>query len=334
MEIIEEIWKDIIDYEGYYQVSNLGRIKSLHRIVIDKNNHTKTIKEHYMTGNDNGKGYLTVLLKKDSKGVRKYIHRLVAQAFLPNPDNLPEVNHKDENPYNNIVTNLEWIDYLGNRIYGSRLERLSNSNTIHTPILQYDLDFNFIAEYKNGSQAAKELGFENQNMAIYKCANKQANSGLGYIWRYKDDENIYEIPRPSRFFNNIFQYNATTGEFIKQYYNYKTASNEMDITPIIIRKYIDKPKAIHNYFWCSKRLNKEEITNRINDIQNSSVQGVKRDGNKWYSEIKYNKKHYKLGSYYNEIDAIKARLQKEIELYGVFDSPQSYLFSKYLNIEV
>lgn len=329
---MEEIWKDINGFEGMYQISNLGRVKSIERTVIDKNNNIKYIKEHIMSSSNNGNGYLSVMLYKDNKGVRKLIHRLVAQAFIPNPQNLPEVNHIDENRGNNVVTNLEWIDYLTNRTYGTRLERLSASNTIHAPVVQYDLDFNYIAEYKNAIQAAKALGFDKRGSAIYECANKKANIAYGYIWRYKDDKDIYTIPIPGKFFKNIYQYDATTGDFIKHYYNYKTASNEMNITPVMIRRYMDKPKAIHNFFWCSKLLNEEEIQDMVNDIQNLPVKGVKKDGNKWYSEIKYDKQHFLLGSYYNKIDAIKIRLQKELELYGVYNSPQSYLFNKYLGV--
>lgn len=329
---IEEIWKDVSGYEGIYQVSNLGRVKSLERTVIDKNNHPKHIKGCLMTGCDNGRGYFSVIFHKNGISVRKYIHRLVAQAFIPNPMNLPEVNHKDENSRNNIVTNLEWTTYLENRIYGTRLERLSSSNTIHTPIIQYDLNFNYVAEYKNAKQATDILGFNDHGVGIYKCANKKADSAHGYIWRYKDDPDIYSFPIKTKLFCEIYQYNATTGEFIKKYYNYKTASEEMKIRPVIIRKYIDDAMAFHNYFWCSRILNEEEIKAKINAIQNLPVKGVKKDGLKWYVNIKFNKEEYKLGGYYNKDDAIKIRLKKELELYGTFDAPQSYLFKKYLNV--
>lgn len=329
---MEEIWKDVVGLEGIYQVSNLGRVKSLARYVTDRNNNIRMVKEHYMSGSDNGNGYLSVMFHTNGKGFRRYIHRLVAEAFIPNPNKLPEINHKDENRSNNVVTNLEWVDYLTNRTYGTRLERLSTSNTIHAPIVQYDLDFNYIAEYKNANQAARALGYSNHGSPIYECANKKANIAHGYIWRYKDDDDIYTIPIPGKIFRNIYQYNATTGDFIKHYYNYKTASNEMKVTPIIIRRYIDKTKAIHNYFWCSKPLNEEEILDKIDNIQNTSVKGVIKDGNKWYSSITFNGNVIKLGSYDNEFDAIQKRLQKELELYGIDNSPQNYLFKKYLNI--
>lgn len=287
-----------------------------------------------MTGSSNGNDYLSVMLRKDGKGIRRYIHRLVAQAFIPNPYNLPEVNHKDENRSNNIVANLEWVDYSTNRTYGTRLERLSDSNTKHAPIIQYDLDFNIVAKYKNAKQASDILGFNDHAVGIYKCANKQANTAHGYIWRYEDDPDIYIIPIPTKSFKNIYQYNATTGEFIKHYYTYSSASAEMKIRSIELKKYIDKDKPIHNYFWTSEPLCDKEVSQKIKNIQDLPVKGIKKDRNKWYSTIKYNKETYKLGSYYNKDDAIKARLKKEIELYGIFNSPQSHLFKKYLDINI
>ena len=105
-----EIWKDIKDYEGLYQVSNLGRVKSLDRIVKDTTkDRTQTLKGREIKTTDNGNGYKLVCLTKNSIRKNKYVHRLVAETFIPNPDNLKEVNHKDLNKNNNSVCNLEWV---------------------------------------------------------------------------------------------------------------------------------------------------------------------------------------------------------------------------------
>ena len=98
----KEIWKDILGYEGKYQVSNWGRVKSL--------NYNNTGKEGIMKLTKDGNGYLQVQLHKDGKVKECRVNRLVAQAFLENPDNLPEVNHKDKNRSNNKLENLEWCD--------------------------------------------------------------------------------------------------------------------------------------------------------------------------------------------------------------------------------
>ena len=107
-----EIWKNIEGYEGKYQVSNLGRVKSM--IGQEKVLHPKKHRN----------GHLQIGLHKDKKRKTMYIHRLVAQAFIPNPDNLPCVNHKDENPSNNNVDNLEWCTQKYNCNYGTRVDRI------------------------------------------------------------------------------------------------------------------------------------------------------------------------------------------------------------------
>ena len=103
----EEIWKDIPGYEGLYQVSNFGRVKSLRKAII-------------MSIRINKKGYSTIGLSKTGVFNRKSIHRLVAEAFIPNPDNLPCVNHKDGNKLNNELNNLEWCTYGDNERHAYR----------------------------------------------------------------------------------------------------------------------------------------------------------------------------------------------------------------------
>ena len=112
-----EEWKDIKGYEGIYQISNKGRVKSLHYG-----------KEKILSGTPIKGGYLFINLSKNGKTKPFYIHRLVAQAFLPNPDNLPDVNHKDEDKTNNYVENLEWCSRKYNINYGNRNEITKKKN--------------------------------------------------------------------------------------------------------------------------------------------------------------------------------------------------------------
>ena len=112
----KEIWADIVGYEGLYMVSSLGNIKSLKKGLIRKQS-------------DNGNGYKCISLYKNNKSKTFYVHRLVAQAFIPNPNNLPQVNHKDENPSNNCVNNLEWCDSKYNSNYGNHNKKLSEAHT-------------------------------------------------------------------------------------------------------------------------------------------------------------------------------------------------------------
>ena len=123
---MQELWKDIIGYEGLYQVSNLGRVKSLERVTISKNGKRYTCQELCLRFG-NIKGYKFVVLRKNCKSRQVLVHRLVAQAFIPNLDNLPEVNHKDENPANNCVDNLEWCTHKYNSNYGTAKIRMIES---------------------------------------------------------------------------------------------------------------------------------------------------------------------------------------------------------------
>lgn len=135
--MIEE-WRDIKGYEGIYQVSSLGRVKSCERDVhFIKNtgtHFTKHYKERILSPNLSTPGYLTVMLYRDNRdggpkqSKRLQIHILVAQAFIPNPDNLPQINHIDENKTNNIVSNLEWCTRKYNMNYGTLPSRIRNKN--------------------------------------------------------------------------------------------------------------------------------------------------------------------------------------------------------------
>ena len=171
----KEYWKPVVGYEGHYQVSNFGRVKSI-----------KFGKEIILKQRQCMNGYKLVTLYKDGKGKIILVHRLVAQAFIPNPDNLPEVNHKDENKTNNVVTNLEWCDRLYNVRYGTGIERQKkkqlNNIKKSKPVLQYDLEGNFIKEWKSISECGRN-GFH--IFCISSCCNGKQKTHKGFIWRYK-----------------------------------------------------------------------------------------------------------------------------------------------------
>lgn len=118
-----EIWKDINGFVGLYQVSNLGRVKSLNRIVVRSDGRKQEVKERILKAGFNG-NYYHVRLLKDGVTKTALVHRLVAEAFLPNVSNLPFVNHKDENKTNNIVDNLEWCDMKYNKRYSNAVKIL------------------------------------------------------------------------------------------------------------------------------------------------------------------------------------------------------------------
>lgn len=129
--MVEEIWKDIEEYKGRYQVSNLGRVRSLDRISVQHKHFGdvfRPIKGKIMSNTIGKRGYAYVHLCNENNARNNSIHRLVAQAFIPNPNNLPCINHKDENKTNNNVENLEWCTYSYNNSYGTHSERISLAN--------------------------------------------------------------------------------------------------------------------------------------------------------------------------------------------------------------
>lgn len=166
---MDEIWKDIKDYENLYQGSNLGRVKS---IKFGKERILKTFK--------NKDGYLQVGLWKNNKRKIFLVHRLVAQAFLDNPNNLPEVNHKDENKLNNVVSNLEWCNRTYNVNYGTAIERMIK--TVSKPVLQFTLDGKFVREWESTRECERN-GYNHG--AVVSCCRGKQKTHKDSIWRYK-----------------------------------------------------------------------------------------------------------------------------------------------------
>lgn len=177
-----EIWKDVKDYEGLYQVSNLGKVKSLDRYL--KNNNGYALKRGKMLNVIKRKdGYLQVTLSKNSIIKPFKIHRLVAEVFIDNPNKYICVNHKDENKENNILDNLEWCTYKYNNTYGTRLIRQVEKN--NKEIYQYDKDMNLIKIWKSGREL-KENGFSSSS--ISRCCNGKRKTSGGYIWSFLNIE--------------------------------------------------------------------------------------------------------------------------------------------------
>ena len=133
------------------------------------------------------KGYKRFRLSKENKTKKIFGHQLVAKAFLPNPNNYPMINHKDECKTNNCVTNLEWCTQQQNHDYGTRNERTGYSQMNKQGskvLLQYDLQGNFIKEFPSVNEASRELGKSQAN--ISRCANGFKNQAYGFIWKFKE----------------------------------------------------------------------------------------------------------------------------------------------------
>lgn len=178
---MSEVWKDIEGYEGLYQVSNWGRVKRLEG--LDSLGHLR--KERIFKSVKNHNGYLYVGLYKDGKCKQHFVHRLVAQAFIHNPDNLPYINHKNEIKDDNNADNLEWCSTAYNCNYGTRNQRIADTKINgkrSKTVYQYTLDGDFVAEYPSVNEIQRQLGFAKTH--ISDCCLGRYKQSYGFIWRY------------------------------------------------------------------------------------------------------------------------------------------------------
>ena len=187
---MEEIWKDIPGYEGLYQVSSLGNIKSCQKILKYRNGKNVHRKETIMSLNKSFGQYLTVGLSKNNKRKLYNVHYLVAITFIDNPNNLPCINHKDEDKFNNSVNNLEWCSYSYNVRYNNNIRRLidtRNSNCsrgCEKQVYQYDLNGVLIKVWSSLKSIQRELGYKATNISSYCLGKYNKKSAYGYKWSY------------------------------------------------------------------------------------------------------------------------------------------------------
>lgn len=196
---MKEIWKDIKGYEDLYQVSNLGRVRSLNH--FRKNGTGIYLQKGRILNPQNTGGYCFVRLSKNGKDKAYLIHRLVAQTFILNLKQYNEINHKDENKKNNRVDNLEWCTHKYNINYGdgNKKRSLTESKTksLNTysqnyngfggkkkAVLQYDLEGNFIKEWHSITEASRTLNLNK----IWEVCNGRRNKCGNYIWKYKKED--------------------------------------------------------------------------------------------------------------------------------------------------
>ena len=174
-ETTTEIWKDIPGYEFLYQASSIGRVKSLQRKVKWKNSY-RTINERILKPIKNSDGYLQVYIYKKGKMKKYFIHRLVASAFLKNPNNLPQVNHINECKTDNRVENLEYCTQYYNINFGSRNNRIAKALSKPVKCLETGEIYPSIMEL--GRKFCFSTG------SICECCNNKRNSAYGYHWQY------------------------------------------------------------------------------------------------------------------------------------------------------
>jgi hypothetical protein len=186
--LLNEEFRDIKGFEGLYQVSNYGRVKSLYRTIIRSNGEKLPIKEKIIRFGIDGSKYFDTHLSTPTKTKVVKTHRLVAETFIPNLSSLPQVNHKDENKQNNRVDNLEWCTQKYNINYGSRNKNASNSKK--KKVIQKSKDGSLIKIWDSAIDAGLELKINPSTIA--KCCNDKYNNKTShkYIWEYLKKEEV------------------------------------------------------------------------------------------------------------------------------------------------
>lgn len=178
---MEEIWKDIPGWEGYYKVSTLGRVLSI--------NFNNSRRQAIRTATRDRLGYLCLTLHRKGYSKTYKVHRLVALAFIPNPNNFPCINHKDEDKTNNCIENLEWCDYSYNNKYGNRPRKVldayrrNNGSKAERPVVKMDKSGIILGEFISISEAARRVGVSRESLR--DCVLGRSKSCVGYIWKYK-----------------------------------------------------------------------------------------------------------------------------------------------------
>jgi len=251
-----EIWKDIKGYEGKYQVSNLGNVRSLDRFRWNGRAYCKvkgkimsqTIRydkkqQCYMYP------YVSFHNKSGAPTKKICVHRLVAEAFIPNPDNLQFVNHKDENKLNNCVDNLEWCTCKYNNAYGTARERASHTRIrkgITKPVCKYTLDGKCVCIYNSVAEAAKANNVIKEQISN-ACVNKTIHVG-NYGYRFEGDE---YSPRKQVFHKNIVTF-YISGDIVYECEGYEDAAKFAGIAK-------DTFQCVVNGKRNSKKLNKYKV---------------------------------------------------------------------------
>ena len=179
---MKEIWKPVRNYEGLYEVSNMGRVKSLERTVRIGRGY-RIVPEKILKAEKNNHGYLQLHLYREGKRKLCRIHRLVAIAFLENHNNLPEVNHKDENKQNNCVENLEWCSRSYNNTYNDKAKKAGKK--ISKPVYSIDKESGLITYWESAKVAGRILGIDSSH--ITRCCKGKIKSIGGFYWHYASD---------------------------------------------------------------------------------------------------------------------------------------------------
>lgn len=167
---MEEIWKPVVGWEGLYEVSSFGRVRSLDREIVNKAGFRQSFTGRILSPARDKDGYDRVVLAREGRRYNRIVHRLMAQSFIPNPENFPEVNHKDEDKTNNLLSNLEWCSDKYNVNYGTGLQRRTASQRNHPreskPVQQFSKKGELLNVYPSIKEASRQTGIKTESISL------------------------------------------------------------------------------------------------------------------------------------------------------------------------
>lgn len=265
--MIQEEWRDVVGYEGYYIVSNRGVVKSVDR-VVPQGCSMRTVKSKIKSVYFNSYGYPCVSLCKDCKTRAMPIHRILAMAFIPNPDNKPYIDHIDTDKSNFSLDNLRWVTAKENannpltlshcrenlyidEVMQRRLKTRKERQRITAPkdVYQYDLDGELLAHYDSSIEAERKTGVN--AMSIRDACKKKRYSAGGFLWSYKIEEITYDVPTHTNA-KAVLQYDKN-GNFIKEWSSLAEVCKFYGSTPSNLSKKIARAKFRGKYVWKFKQ---------------------------------------------------------------------------------
>lgn len=210
MDNTEEIWKTYPEY-SFIEASNLGRVRTKDHYVIRKDGRKQFVKGHILKQLDNGHGYMRVQFGVGCKKVDRYVHRIIASAFIPNPDNLPQVNHKDNNRANNVVGNLEWCSRQYNETYKKNFGT-SQTQLFGKQVFAVNLETGKVLRFKSQGGAARQLGISDGG--VNRALKGQLRQAGGYLFTENEseitEEKIQEIKSSMYFRGGVIAVNLIT----------------------------------------------------------------------------------------------------------------------------
>ncbi len=216
----KEIWKDVVGYEGYYQASNLGRVRSLDRIIVRKNGWKQTLGGKILKQKTYPNGYKFVHLTSPQNHNEVMVHRLVACAFVPNPDALPVVNHKDCCKSNNAASNLEWCTQQYNCCYGNAKQKKVSTlkrNGYIKDVYQFSLDGTLIARFPSIKKAEESTGITNISAV---CRGRQMQAG-GFVWSFSSSPQSFTYGKTTA---RIVCFVDNDGKIVEEYPSLRKAA--------------------------------------------------------------------------------------------------------------